>query len=245
MFAALAVVFAVGFVIFGVGSGSTGFGHLLGGNLFGHVGRHPSQVSVSDARNRIKKNPNDAGAFLQLATALQTQGRTGEAIDALERYTRLQPKDEDSLRQLAGLYLTQAGRLRNEARLAQFNAQTQLGGSSFLPPPTTPLGQGIGQDPIEQALGARVNTSVTDAYTRTQNEYGKALGAFRRVAALTPDDSSIQIQLADAAQQAGDTPTAIAAYRRFLKLAPDDPNASAVKQQIKVLQSALPGGPSG
>jgi predicted TPR repeat methyltransferase len=43
------------------------------------------------------------------------------------------------------------------------------------------------------------------------------------------------VQLGEAAQNAGDTKTAIAAYKKFLQLAPDDPLASAVKQQLKSL----------
>ena len=41
---------------------------------------------------------------------------------------------------------------------------------------------------------------------------------------------------AQAAQQAGDTATAILAYKAFLKLAPDDPNAPIVKAQLKQLK---------
>jgi predicted TPR repeat methyltransferase len=51
--------------------------------------------------------------------------------------------------------------------------------------------------------------------------------------------------LAQTAELAGDTKTAVAAYKRFLNLAPEDPSAPAVKDRIKQLQSqvsALPGG---
>ncbi len=53
---------------------------------------------------------------------------------------------------------------------------------------------------------------------------------------LQPGDPNIQLELAQAAQQAGDTEAAIAAYTAFLKLAPDDPSASIVKAQLKQLK---------
>ena len=50
--------------------------------------------------------------------------------------------------------------------------------------------------------------------------------AYKQIAKLQPNDPNIQLELAQAAQQAGDTAAAIAAYKTFLKLAPDDPNAA-------------------
>jgi len=58
------------------------------------------------------------------------------------------------------------------------------------------------------------------------------------VAARTPNDPTVQLQLASAAETATDYKTAIAAYKRFLKFAPDDPRAPQVRQRIKLLKSA-------
>ena len=54
---------------------------------------------------------------------------------------------------------------------------------------------------------------------------------------MNPNDASTQIALAQTAENAGDTTTALAAYKKFLKLAPDDSLAPAVKQRIKSLKS--------
>ena len=59
--------------------------------------------------------------------------------------------------------------------------------------------------------------------------------------ALQPNDPNVQLELAQAAQQVGDTATAIAAYERFLKLAPDDPSAAVVREQLKQLRAAAAG----
>ena len=56
--------------------------------------------------------------------------------------------------------------------------------------------------------------------------------------AVAPRDPNVQLELAQAAQQSGNTPKAIAAYQRFLTLAPDDPSAPIVKQQIAQLKAA-------
>jgi predicted TPR repeat methyltransferase len=69
-----------------------------------------------------------------------------------------------------------------------------------------------------------------------QSAYSSAVGAYKRVAARTPNDPSVQLQLASTAETASDSKTAIAAYKRFLKLAPDDPSAPQVKQHLKLLK---------
>ncbi len=59
----------------------------------------------------------------------------------------------------------------------------------------------------------------------------------QKLAKLTPRDVTVQYQLGQAAQQAGDYKTAVAAYSRFLKLAPNDVDAPQVKQLLKQAQS--------
>jgi tetratricopeptide (TPR) repeat protein len=236
MFVFLALVFGVGFVAFGVGSDvQGGIADVLG------VGSSGSgQPSISDAREKLANNPNDAEALRELATALQTEGRPEEAIPPLESFTALRPQNQEALRELAGLYLSKASRLRQEAQLAQFEAQLLDPGSEFLPPQTTPLGQALAKRPITDAATAQANERLTSALTELQTAFNSAKAAYQKLAKLAPNDASVQIQLADAAQSANDPATALAAYRRFLKLAPDDPSAPLVRQEIKRLQASPP-----
>jgi cytochrome c-type biogenesis protein CcmH/NrfG len=53
---------------------------------------------------------------------------------------------------------------------------------------------------------------------------------------LSPKDPSVQFQLAQTAEQAQDTKTAVAAYKTFLKLAPEDPLAAPVRQRVKQME---------
>jgi regulator of sirC expression with transglutaminase-like and TPR domain len=239
MFVFLALVFAVSFVFFGVGANisGTGVADILG---FGSSGT--GQPSVDDAREQLAKNPTDTKALRDLATALQTEGQPQDAIQPLEQLTALRPKNEDALRELAGLYVSRASIARNDLALAQQEASLQNPGANFLPPSTSPLGQALATQPITQAVSGKANTALNDAYTRMIAAYTAAKGVYQKIVTLVPADASSQLDLADAAQNSGDAPTAIAAYKKFLELAPDDPSAPLVKQQIKQLQSATNAG---
>jgi tetratricopeptide (TPR) repeat protein len=242
MFVFLALVFAVGFVAFGVGSDvQGGIADVLGVG----GGGDSDQPSVSDARARLAKNPRDAQALRELATALQTDGKPDEAVTPLESYVVLKPRDEDALRELAGLYLTKASRLRNELQLVQLEAQSLDPGADFLPPSDSPLGRALGERPVSNAVTSGANARMNSLISELNTSYDRAKITYAKIGRLAPRDASVQLQLADAAQNAGDTRTALAAYRRFLKLAPDDPSAPLVRQEIKRLQSSNPLGPTG
>ena len=79
MFLFLALVFALGFVGFGVGAGGIGFGDVIRDAAGG--GGTPS---ISDAEKRVLDNPKDAQAFRDLETAQQAAGNTDDAIEALQ-----------------------------------------------------------------------------------------------------------------------------------------------------------------
>src|SRR5919201_4177958 len=234
MFIFLALVFALSFVFLGVGSGSSGIGDLLRGNFHLFGGSSSSSTSVSGAQKRIKKNPRDAAAYRDLARAYEAKGDTTKAVDALNSYTRLLPKDTSALTELAGTYLSQADAARQQAIAAQSALTTA---SLFTPVPVGgKLGTAVGQNPITEASTTGAQTAFTNAYQKMQSAYSAAVGAYKRVAKRTPNDPTVQLQLASTAEAAADYTTAIGAYKRFLKLAPDDPSASSVKQRIKLLK---------
>src|SRR5712691_6632542 len=119
MFVALAIVFSISFVAFGVGSGSTGIGDLFKGGIPFFGSSSSGGSSISKLQKAVAKHPQQAQGFKDLATALETKNRNDEAIAALERYTRLKPKDGAALSELAGLYLKQADNARAAAQAAQ------------------------------------------------------------------------------------------------------------------------------
>jgi tetratricopeptide (TPR) repeat protein len=237
MFVLLALFMGLGFVLFGVGAGGVGIG-----DWFRDQGGSGSSdtPSISDAKDRIERNPDDATAYRDLATAYQVNGETTESIAALERYLTLRAKDSDALRELASLYLVRGSELQEQAQNAQARSDYLAGGGGG--PFDRPLMAGdksaIPTDPILTAVTSETSGAVTQAYQEVQAAYTNATDAFSRLAAVTPDDPTVQITLAQTAQQSGDYATAIDAYTAFLKLAPDDPNVPLVKDQLKQLKQA-------
>src|SRR5438093_10073341 len=66
VFVFLALVFAIGFVAFGVGSGSNGLSDVLNGNFFGGGGSGTSS-QIKDNQKRIQRDPKDLEAYLSLS----------------------------------------------------------------------------------------------------------------------------------------------------------------------------------
>lgn len=235
MFLLLALVFALGFVGFGVGAGGIGFGDILKGS-----GGSSGVPSVSDAQKRVNENPKDAQAFRDLATALETEGNATDAIEALQNYSQLKPKDADALRELAGLYLQQASAANTRAQNAQLreaymasagtvDASIVLGGSPLIP------------DPITNAVSGSIEQELQAALSDQQQAASSAVATYKKVVALSPSDPNAQLELANAATQANDSKTEIAAYEKFLKLAPNDASAPFVRSQLKSLKASKQG----
>jgi len=241
MFVFLALVFAVGFVGFGVGASGSGIGDILRGN----GGSTSGNLSVSDARKKVKENPKSAEAKLDLATALTEDGQTDEAIKVLTAYVAQRPKDQNALRELAGLHLGKANALAQDAQVAQALANYRTFGSTFSVPLDLGNGATLGPDPIDEAISTQASQEVNAAYAKAQASYQKAEQTYDKLAAAAPRDPNVQLELAQAAQQSGNVTKAISAYQRFLTLAPDDPSAAIVKQQIQQLKASQQPAPSG
>ena len=233
MFVFLAVALGGGFVLFGVGAGGTGVGDILRGG-----GASSGVPSISSSQKKTEQDPKNVQAWTDLSTALQADGRTDEAIEAQKQVVLLTPKDSDALRTLAGLYLAQVTAKQQDAQLAQVRIAYQGAGQGFPGSLTSPTGQGLVDDRISVLLNSQGSATIQRLVSEAQAASAGAVGAYKAIVKLTPNDPNIQLELAQAAQQAGDAPSAIAAYTAFLKLAPDDPNAPIVKQTIKQLRQS-------
>jgi Flp pilus assembly protein TadD len=235
MFVLLAVVFAAGFVVFGVGAGGTGIGDIF------RDSSSSDSPSVGSARDATEKNPADAQAWRELATAYQTDGKTSEAIDALVRYTTLRPRDVDGLRELAGLYLGQANTKMRETQVIRYNATLQGGSGLFTGGITTSSGVNPLATRITKQIDAATNEETTSLLGEAGTAFSQAVATYQRVVAFSPKDPNAHLELADAARQANDLNTALSAYKRFLVLAPDDPTAEIVKQYVAQIEAAVKG----
>jgi Flp pilus assembly protein TadD len=240
VFLFLALAFGLGFVFLGVG---TGFGSGIGDSLAELFNRQPGQgeTSLEQARERARKNPKDAEAQLALATALQGEGRTDEAILALDAYTKLRPDDAEALQALAGLYATKATEAEERAQVAQIEGAAAFFGNE-LTDPSGKLAEGLGTEPITQYLQQQASQAYQTAFTQAQEAHTQEATAWRTLTELEPDDANNWLSLGLAAQQAGDTPEAIRGYTRYLRLAPDSPQAPQIRDLLKQLkqQAAAP-----
>jgi tetratricopeptide (TPR) repeat protein len=234
VFLFLALVFGIGFVGFGVGAGGIGLGNVLEGVAEDGV------PSVSEAEKRVAENPRNPEAFRDLATAHQAEGNLDEAIEALENLVRLRPKNVDALRELAGLYLSQAQAAQIRANEANTRAAYIAPGTSVA---STILidGRPLDPDAISSAVNTQLSAGISEALGEAQQASQSAVTTYKRIAAAQPNDPAVQLELGQAAESAGDTASAIAAYKEFLRLAPDDPTSPEVRRLLKALQGSQAG----
>ena len=240
VFVFLIVVFAGGFVFLGVGSGSAGLGDVLQGNWSDIFSSNSTNsATIRKDQKLIKDNPKNYEAYRELASAQAADGKVDAAIVTLQRLKSVNPKDVDGLSLLASMFIRKADEARLGAQVAQAKAQTVVPQSTFAPAPTTDIGKAYQafSAPVASVLEGKVNEEFQTAYSKMTSAYGQAVTAYKEVAKANPNDASTQVALGQTAENAGDTTTAIAAYKQFLKLAPDDSLAPAVKQRIKSLQS--------
>ena len=242
VFLFIALTFALGFLVAGVG---TGLGSGLGDYLSDVFNRQPAAQgpSAEEARERAEANPKDARAQLDLANALQAEGKTREAIAALERYVELRPRDEDALQQLAGLYLIQASEAERRVQGAQLEAQRAFFGNE-LRRTQGKLAKRLGADPLTSFVQQQTSRRYSEAVIAAQEGYRKESQIWKKLTTLSRDEPKYFLELGRSSQQGGDTQGAIRGYERFLALSPDAPEAPQVRQILKLLkrQSAASAG---
>ena len=235
VFALLAGLFAITFAFLGVGSGTQGLDQLFNNiNIFG--GHHGP--SVSSAQKAIQKHPTEAKGYRDLATAFEAKGDTAGAITALQQYTGIKPKDAAAWSELAGLQATQAQSYLNDYQNAYTALQLASPSQSFVP--TSGKLAAAFSNPIENAQRSSVQSAVSDLQQKVSLAYNGAVGSWQHVTGLQPKNLNAWFQLAQAAQTAGQTTTAVSAYKRYLKLNPSSTSAPQIRAIIKQLSPAPP-----
>jgi tetratricopeptide (TPR) repeat protein len=235
VFVFLAFVFALSFVVFGVGSGSTGITDAMQ-SLFT---RSSGGTSLSSLQNKAKKDPQSAAAWRALATKLEADQKIDRAATALEKYTKLKPKDESAIQELAGLYIRRASDYYNVYALARYQQDLVSPTSPFRPSSTSSIGKALGNtNPILDDQNTQISSKVNAALTKLEAFNAKSEDAYKSLVKLAPNNATYQLQLGQVADNLGDKKSAIAAYQAFLKLAPNDTLAPRAKAALKQLQSA-------
>lgn len=231
----LALVFAVGFVFLGVGSGSNGISDALQ-SFFGRSSGSSLGSQIHDKQQAIKRSPKNVSLYLDLAGVYQADNQESNALATLRRAQAIDPRNVDVLDRIASIYSAQAGRAADNynAVLATYsqNAVTSPGVDT-----SSQLGQALVADPYSQGL----QSQLSQAYTKVTGAYAKVASIYKRSAQIargTSGEANALLQWAAAAQNANDLASAITAYQRFLKVAPDNPNAAQVRQTLAQLTAA-------
>jgi tetratricopeptide (TPR) repeat protein len=240
VFVLLIIVFGLGFVLLGVGSSGLGLGDVFNGIRGGG-----GSASIDKPLKATQKNPKDALAWKQLATAYDSKGDYAAGLTAWQQYTQLRPKEIDGLNALAQDYGQQLQTQAADLQAAQADAQ-QAQPADLGPATTSPLGRALGSlaDPLSQNKGDEANSRYQAAAAAYQQTASLLVAAFQKLAKLQPSDPGVQLQLAQTAESIGDVTAAIAAYKQFVKLAPEDASAPQAKARIKALEKQQAGSSS-
>jgi tetratricopeptide (TPR) repeat protein len=245
MFVLLALVFAVGFVAFGVGSGSTGVGGI--GDIFNSVfGKSTSGIDsrINSDQKKLAANPGDVQSAIDLSTLYQQKQENSKAIQVLKTASQHKPKNLDLLNAIAGIYRNETSTARNAASAAQ----SALASRAVTPPGldmNSSIGQAFAGDPLSQDL----RTKATEAFNNLSTAYQKAEAAYQDVAKAakgTPQEANAQLALGSVAIEAiqvtgqtSDIQLAVGAFKRYLKLEPHGVSANQARQTLQQLQPFL------
>ena len=233
IFVFLAVMFGLGFVALGVGSGAGGInlGDLLNTSSGGGG-------SISDLSAKTREHPNNAPAWRQLAAAYQADGQTDPAIGAYLRYIGLRPKDQNGLSGGASLLELRARRSQSQLTKAEALA------AQFTTPSTASAAHSLKLAPalshsVEDALAQPYNAKVQSLQARISSDYLQATAIRQKLVDLDPQNAPYQFALAQDAAAGRQYPTAAKALKAYLDLEPnlDAATRQQLEQTLKALQS--------
>ena len=239
VFVLLALIFGIGFIGFGVGGqGGGGVADVIGG-IFGQDGN--AQTSVNDAQSALADNPDDPDARRDLAQALNASQRFDEAIPAYESYLELEPDNTQALQELALLYQADVGEALQRATVLQQDALTADPGSAILfDPNSTPFTQQLAANQLTAAIAAGANREAEAAFDEAAVLALPWVATLNRIAEVSPNSPTLQLQLGQAYETADDADGAIASYIRALELDPAGAAAIHVRDRIIQLGGVVP-----
>jgi tetratricopeptide (TPR) repeat protein len=233
VFVFLAIMFGLGFVALGVGSGAGGInvGDILNSSSGG-------SGSISDLQSKTREHPNDAPAWRQLAGAYQADGQTDAAIGAYLRYVGLRPQDQSGLLGAASL-------LELRARTSQAKlTKAQALAAQYTTPATASAVQSLKLAPnlthsLQQALAQPYTTRVQALQGQVSSDYVQATAIRQKLADLDPKNAPYQFALAQDAAAGQQYPTAAKALKAYLDLEPnlDQATRKQLEQTLKALQA--------
>jgi tetratricopeptide (TPR) repeat protein len=232
VYALLAVVFGLSFVLVGVGSGSGGGGlSSLWTGIFGGSGGS----SISKASDEVKTNPEKG--YRDLATAYEQAGHPALAVIALQQYLGIKKKDASSWSELGGLQMSQSNTYATQYRNAQAAAQAANPSAPFMPGGL--LGSAVGQNARYADASQAAAAKTSALYQKATAAASSAVTSYQTASKIHPRNATYLQLLATAAQNAGNSRVELDALRGYLKLYPNSPLKPQYEKAIKALESQL------
>jgi Flp pilus assembly protein TadD len=244
VFGSLAAIFAVSFVIGGVGSGT----NFSVSDIFNNGGGNSASTvpsNVSKAKKATQLHPKDPRAWAGYGQALQGNNQLPLAIAAYQKAIKLDPNNLEYRETLASYYSGTAATAAQQAQNLQLEAYTLQQQQTSSLPFNGVVGSQLGSvlsGQVSNAQNSQISEQVTKLQGRAQivtaratSNYKQALAQYRVITTKTPDDPSGWYKYGSAARAAGDNTTAVAALKHFLKLAPDAPESPTARAVIKEL----------
>lgn len=248
VFCVLVGIFAVSFIIGGVGTGSNASISDIFNNDGGSGSTTGQPAGIDVLQKKVKAQPKNAQAWQELADAYSSASRPSDEAGAMGHVVALKPGNLETLQRLAAAQAQVATTQSNQAQQLQQRAYTSSPAND-----TTFSGGTLGtlsEDPVtiaqaaaESEQQAKLLKQSTTYSTRANTWWKRTSSTYAKVVALPSFAkadlaASIWLNYASAAQSSSDVKTALKAYEAFLKLAPDDVNAPQVKSIVKELKKA-------
>ena len=195
-----------------------------------HAQKQEWQQAIAYYQKAISKDPNFAGAYRNMARALQQAGKQQEATECWNRALTLEPswgKGEEHLK-LGNTFLEQG---QVEKAVACYRRSLQVEpdfatgylqlGNVFSNQGDTEQAiacwrEGVAHIPDNGPLYFRLGKALAE-----QEKWSSAIDCYRHVIALEPERSEAHHNLGDALQKEKQLQEAAASYRRAIELKPD------------------------
>ena len=234
----LALVFAVSFVVAGVGTGGPALSDLIQNQQDDENNTvATSSDSLKDAQAAVDASPDDPQAWLALADAQRGEGDLVKASASADKAISLAKDDPDVNEAAAEIYSARAA--DNQTKANQIFTRYQAARPATSLPAYVYPGAADVQDPLSLAA-QNASQQQLDALLEQAQPFQDAAAAASKQAAdaldvvttAHPDDAGAWFNLGVAASAANDTATAIKAFDMFLELAPGDPLADQVRSEL-------------
>jgi len=230
VFIVLALMFGIGFVFLGVGSGTGGMNPL---DIFTNSS---SSSGIDSLSAKARENPKNAANWLNLARAYQADNQVAPALGAYQAYIALKPKDVTVLTEAASLYDSYAtqqaqGGASAQARLQQLQAmQTATAVSSLK------FASKFSQ-PLLTQMVTPLQTKASSIQAQVRASLAQAATLWQHAAQAEPTDSTLWRALAEDALQTQNYSLAVTALKRVIKL---EPTSADHKQLVSYLKQLEP-----